>query len=159
MLSHWLYSSIETSFPSEFPCRSAEMNPPGILEDVGSIPGLAQSCGIGCRHGSDLVLTILFLMWPNASLLFILMLHSSPYIILAASISSSHPGWAAWPQVKALCRLAFPIIYTSQHWFLCAFIHSLVRLIDNHLLSSCSHARPSSKCGTSYFIEGGTGEV
>ena len=46
------------------------MNPTSILEDVGSIPRLAQwagdlafavSCGVGCRHGSDLVLLWLWL--------------------------------------------------------------------------------------------------
>ena len=45
-------------------CGSAETNPPRILEDVGSIPGLvpwvkdllAMSCGVRLRHSSDLVL-------------------------------------------------------------------------------------------------------
>ena len=46
-------------------CGSGETNLTSILEDAGSIPGLAQcakgsgiavSCGVGHRHGSDLVL-------------------------------------------------------------------------------------------------------
>ena len=41
------------------------MNPTSILEDAGSVPALAQwvkgsgiakSCGVDCRHGSDPVL-------------------------------------------------------------------------------------------------------
>ena len=31
-------------------------NPAGIHEDAGSIPGLAASCGVGCRCGLDLTL-------------------------------------------------------------------------------------------------------
>ena len=42
---------------------SAVTNPTRIHEDLGSIPGLAMSCGVGVRHGSDLVLLWL---WPAA---------------------------------------------------------------------------------------------
>ena len=46
-------------------CDSVDMNLTSTCEDAGSIPGLAQcakgsgiavSCGVGHRHGSDLVL-------------------------------------------------------------------------------------------------------
>jgi len=34
-------------------CGSVEMNSTSIHEDVGLIPGLTMSCGVGCRCGSD----------------------------------------------------------------------------------------------------------
>ena len=51
------------SYLREFPLWLSVMNPPSILEDAGSVPGLDQwvkdpvlaSCGVGRRRGSDLV--------------------------------------------------------------------------------------------------------
>ena len=59
----------EAGFQSSH-CGSVETNLTSIHEDVGSIPGLAQwvkalvfqvSCGVGGRHGLNLVLLWL---WP-----------------------------------------------------------------------------------------------
>ena len=56
----WRLSKIKNEKCRNFRCGSAITNLTSLYEDVGSIPGLtlgiAVSCGIGCRCGSDPVL-------------------------------------------------------------------------------------------------------
>ena len=73
-------------------CGSVVMNPTGIHEDVGWIPGLPQwvqgfgvamSCGVDCRHGSDPVLLWLWCR-PAAAALIQSLAWEPPYALGSA---------------------------------------------------------------------------
>ena len=79
-------------------CGSAVTNLTSIHEDMGSIPGLAQqvkgsgialSCGIGCRCGSD---PTLLWMWLRleATALILLLAWELPYVTGAALNTHTH---------------------------------------------------------------------